>query len=414
MPGRSADELDAELTRRLDEQARIADALVELERYPGHRLLATATLTGVMAATWAATQGLLATLWADLATHRAVVAAACAVRTRRPRPAEREWAELHEVLTARSVTSSVPGPTLTVGELAARMDGRIREVAAVLEAVETVHLAALAGLGPPAERVRDALVRARELLEPDDPTGAALATLIAAVDARLATCTNDPLSLPARLPRDLVDGLDRGPTATARTATARTATARGGGTNGGVGDAIEACLAERAAIRDGWVARYRTVADAVAALDPLCDREVQARREALDRVAVACLAAPPDPRPALRRRLAALPALRPDAASLVALPRLVADVAAATDAVRAALGRAAGLADRRVELAGRFAAYRAKALRLGVSDDPQVAALAAQVRGLLASPPTDLHALTPALVAYQQRVNGTAEEGRPA
>ncbi|HEX5812609.1 MAG TPA: hypothetical protein VFY38_10930, partial [Pseudonocardia sp.] len=92
----------------------------------------------------------------------------------------------------------------------------------------------------------------------------------------------------------------------------------------------------------------------------------------------------------------------------------VADVATAADAVRAALGRAAGLADRRVELAGRFAAYRAKALRLGVSDDPQVAALAAQVRGLLARPPTDLHALTPALVAYQQRVNGAAEKGRSA
>ena len=96
------------------------------------------------------------------------------------------------------------------------------------------------------------------------------------------------------------------------------------------------------------------------------------------------------------------------------MPRLVADAAAAADAVRAALGCATGLADRRSELAGRFAAYRAKALRLGVSDDPEVTALAAQVRGLLASPPTDLRALTPALVAYQQRVNGAAAEGRPA
>ena len=396
----SADELDAELTRRVDEQARIADALVELERHPGHRLLATAALTGVTAARWAATQELLAALWADLATHRAVVADACAVRTRRPRPGEREWAELHELLAARPVASSAPGPTPTLGELAARMDGRLREVAAVLEAVETVHLAALAGLGPLAERVRDAQVRARDLLEPDDPAAAALAALVASVDARLATCTNDPLSLPARLPRDLVDGLAGGGT-------------DGDGTDGGI-DAIEACLAEREATRDGWAARYRAVADAVAALDPLYDREAQARREALDRVAGAGLPVPPDPRPALRRRLAALPTQRPDAASLTALPRLVADVAAAADAVRAALGRAAGLADRRIELAGRFAAYRAKALRLGVSDDPEVTALAAQVRGLLASPPTDLHALTPALVAYQQRVNGAAEEGRPA
>jgi hypothetical protein len=401
MSARSADELDAELTRRVDEQARIADALVELERHPGHRLLATAALTGVTAARWAATQELLAALWADLATHRAVVADACAVRTRRPRPGEREWAELHELLAACPVAAAAaPGARPTLRELGDRMDGRLREIAAVLEAVETVHLAALAGLGPLAERVRDAQVRARDLLEPDDPAAAALAALVASVDTRLATCTNDPLSLPARLPRDLVDGLAGGGT-------------DDGGTDGGI-DAIEACLAEREATRDSWAARYCAAADAVAALDPLYDREAQARREALDRVAGAGLPVPPDPRPALRRRLAALPTQRPDAASLTALPRLVADVAAAADAVRAALGRAAGLADRRIELAGRFAAYRAKALRLGVSDDPEVTALAAQVRGLLASPPTDLHALTPALVAYQQRVNGAAEEGRPA
>lgn len=386
----SADELDAELTRRVDEQARIADALVELERHPGHRLLATAALTGVTAARWVATQELLATLWADLATHRTVVADACAVRTRRPRPGEREWAELHELLAARPVVSSAPGPTPTLGELAARMDGRLREVTAVLEAVETVHLAALAGLGPLAERVREAQLRGHDLLEPDDPAAVALAAVVGSVDARIATCTNDPLSLSAQLPRDLVDGL----------------------ADGGI-DAIEACLAERAATRDGWAARYRGVTDAVAALDPLYDQEADARREALDRVAGAGLPVPPDPRSALRRRLAALPTQRPDAASLTALPRLVADVAAATDAVRTALGHAAGLADRRIELAGRFAAYRVKALRLGVSDDPEVTALAAQVRGLLASRPTDLYALTPALVAYQQRVNGAAEEGRP-
>ena len=77
MSGRpSPDALDAELTHHVDEQARIADALLELERHPGHRLLATAALTGVTASRWVATQGLLASLWAVLATYRAVVAVA--------------------------------------------------------------------------------------------------------------------------------------------------------------------------------------------------------------------------------------------------------------------------------------------------------------------------------------------------
>jgi len=401
MSGRpSPDALDAELTHHVEEQARIADALLELERHSGHRLLATAALTGVTASRWVAAQGLLASLWADLATYRVVVADACAVRTRRPRPGEREWAELHELLVVRPVGPPARGSALaesvTLAELAVRMDGRLREVAGVLEAAETVHLAALAGLGPLAERVRDAQARARELLEPDDPDGAALAALACAVDARLATCTNDPLSLPARLPRDLVDGLAGGP---------------GDGPDGGI-DAIEDRLAERAAARDAWADRRRAVADAIAALDALCDREAHARRAALDRVAGVVFAAPPDPRPALRRRLAGLPAQRPDAASIAALPRLAADVGTASDAVRAAIGRATGLTDRRAELAGRFGAYRAKALRLGAPDDPRVVALTTQIRGLLATPRTDLPALTRALVAFQERVNEA--EGRPA
>jgi hypothetical protein len=405
MSGRpSPDALDTELTHHVDEQARIADALLELERHPGHRLLATAALTGVTATRWVATQGLLASLWADLATYRAVVADACAVRTRRPRPGEREWAELHELLVVRPVGPPARGTALaesvTLAELAVRMDARLQEVAGVLEAAETVHLAALAGLGPLAERVRDAQARARELLEPDDPDGAALTALACAIDARLATCTNDPLSLPARLPRDLVDGLEGGP-----------AGGPGDGPAGGIA-AIEVRLAERAAARDAWADRRRAVADAVAALDALCDREAHARRGALDRVAGVVFAAPPDPRPALRRRLAGLPAQRPDAACLAALPRLAADVGTASDAVRAALGRATGLTDRRAELAGRFGAYRAKALRLGASDDPQVVALTTQICGLLAAPRTDLPALTRALVAYQERVNEA--EGRPA
>jgi hypothetical protein len=377
------DALDAELTRRVEAQNHLADALVELERHPGNRLLGSAALTGTTAARWATVRDLLPRLWGDLATHRVVVAAACAVRTRRPRPGEREWAELHELLVARTVEAS----TLTLGELAARMEGRIREVADVMEAAETVHLAALAGLGPLVERVRDAQGRGCELLEPDDPDAAALAALATAVDERLATCTNDPLSLPARLPRDLAAGLDDGL------------------------DAIEARLAELATVRDGWADRRRAVADAVAALGPLWAREAQARDEALARVAVVL---PPasDPRPALHRRLAALPMSRPQAAALAALPGLDGDASAAADTLRRAVERATGVTDRRAELAGRFAAYRAKALRLGVSDDPAVVALATQVRALLSAPRTDLQALTPALVAYQQRVNGV--ERRPA
>jgi hypothetical protein len=384
--GRSSPTLDAELARCVDEQARLADALAELEHHPGLRLLQSATPTGVTALRWAAVQELLPKLWTDLATHRAVVADACAVRTRRSRPGEREWTELHTLLMTPTAAASTirvtAAETLTPRELAARMDGRIREVAEVLDAVEAVHLAALAGLGPLVERVHDARNRAGELLGPDDPDGVALAALTDAVDARLRTCTDDPLSLPAPSARHLADGLD------------------------GDLDRIEERLAEVAAARAAWTGGHAAAAGAVAALDPLWDRAERARREALDRVADADLAAPADPRPALRHRLAALPAQRPDADALAALPGLARDAQAAAETLRAAAARAAGLTDRRAELGGRFAAYRAKALRVGASDDPQVVALTAQIRALLGAPRTDLPALTRALHAYQERVNG--------
>src|SRR4051812_13629397 len=95
--------LDAELARRVEAQGRIADALVELEGHPGHRLLATAALTGESARRWTEIQALLPRLWADLAAHRTVVAAACAARTRRTRPGERGWAELHRLLVEQSI-----------------------------------------------------------------------------------------------------------------------------------------------------------------------------------------------------------------------------------------------------------------------------------------------------------------------
>jgi hypothetical protein len=271
--------------------------------------------------------------------------------------------------------------TVTLGELAGRMDGWFREVVAVVETAEAVHLAALAGLGPLAERVRTARSRAAGLLEPTDPDVTALAGLAAAVDARVADCAHDPLAHAGRLPGDLADGLDE--------------------TLG----VVEARLAALAAVRDAWPQQHGAVVATVAALDELWEREGRARRAALAVVADTGLTAPPDPRHALHRRLAALagPA-RPGPPALAALPVLAADTAEAAAALRSAAERATGLTDRHDELRGRFAAYRAKAVRLGVAEEPEVLALAGQVRALLDAGPADLRALTPALVAYQQRI----------
>ncbi|HEX8519019.1 MAG TPA: hypothetical protein VF667_05455, partial [Pseudonocardia sp.] len=294
--------LDDELARRVEAQTRIADALVELEGHPGHRLLATATLTGTSAQRWARVRELLPRLWADLATHRTAVAAACAVRTRRARAGEQEWAELHRLLVDRSIEAGRTPVALrdrlggaveqvravTLGELADGMDAAFREAVDVVETAESVHLAAVAGLGPLAERLRDARHRAAALLDPADPDTAALAAIAAAVDARLASCAADPLAYAGRTPAELADGLV-GSTAggaagsTAGGAAGGTAGCRGGSAGRSAGGlaAVEARLAALAAVREAWPQQHAAVAGAVAALDGLWEAEGRARRAAV-------------------------------------------------------------------------------------------------------------------------------------
>ena len=407
------DALDAELARRVAAQARIADALVELERHPGHRLLAATALTGTSAQRWAHVRELLPRLWADLAVHRTTVAAACAVRTRRARPGEGEWAELRTLLVEPSIEvdrtavalrdrgidgASVDVRTGTLGELAERMDQRFREVVGVLETAETVHLTALAALGPLAERLRAARSRATALLDPADPDTAALTDLATAVDTRVAACTHDPLAHAGRPPRDLAADLSADIDAALA--------------------AVEARLAALSAVCDAWPQQRAEAAAAVAALDDLWLREGRARRDACEVVADTGLTARPTPGPPCSAGWRRCPVPRPGPVPGPArrCPGWPPTRRSAAAALRAATERATGLTDRRGELRGRFAAYRAKAVRLGVAEDPEVRALAQRVRALLDDGPADLRALTPALVAYQQRISaaGGGEAGRDA
>jgi hypothetical protein len=57
---------------------------------------------------------------------------------------------------------------------------------------------------------------------------------------------------------------------------------------------------------------------------------------------------------------------------------------------------------RRIELRGRLSAYRAKAGRLGHSEDPELTALYEQARDLLWTAPCDLRQATATLAEYQR------------
>ena len=352
----------AELAVCVDVEARMAAALVELERHPGHLTLAAGTCTGVTAQRWTAASATLSGLWEDFATYRSVLADAHA------RPAER-----HDLL--RGATVEVAGATLTLDALATRMDVALREVTAVVTACEATHRAVFTALAPLADRARDALAAGREL----DPDGTATVRLAGALADVERALVRDPLALADSSVEEVLAPLaDALAPVTAR-------------------------CAELAAARDGWTAGIAELETALAAAAALHVEAERAGRRAQELVANADPPVP-DPLTALRARLAALPRIQGWPARVVALQDLRVAVAEATVELRTAADVAVGLVERRGELRGRFDAYRAKAARLGVVERPDVLAAGDRVHDLLWTRPCDLAAATVAVVEYQRLI----------
>jgi hypothetical protein len=340
-----------ELAACVDVEARMAAALVELERHPGHLTLSAGTCTGVTAQRWAAASATLSGLWEDFATYRSVLDDA------RARPAER------------------PRCLRELDALAARMDTALHEVDAVVTTCDTTHRAVFTALAPLADRVRDALMTAREL----DPDGTGTTRLTSALAAVERALVHDPLVLADRPVEDVL-----APLADA------------------LGPVLTRC-AELAAVRDGWTAALADLETALAAAGGRYAAADRAGRQARELIADADPLVP-DPLPPLRARLAALPRIPGWPARAAALQDLRVAVVDTTAALRGAADAAVGLIDRRSELRGRFDAYRAKAARLGVVERPDVLAAGDRVHDLLWTRPCDLAAATVAVVDYQRLV----------
>jgi hypothetical protein len=88
------------------------------------------------------------------------------------------------------------------------------------------------------------------------------------------------------------------------------------------------------------------------------------------------------------------------------LAALAKDAAQARDYARRLRAAADGLLDRRTELRGRLAAYRAKAARLGFGEHPELSDRHRAAYDLLYTSPCDLPAATRAVFRYQQSLAG--------
>ncbi|TCJ95534.1 hypothetical protein [Nocardia alba] len=381
-------EIDRELAARTTELATVTTTLLELDRHPGLALVRRYPPTGATARRWVPVEKALGELWEDLGRVRAILGEAQTMRAGRGRVDDRARVRLTELLRGRPhevaripiplAQRGLTGPSETVvtvgiADCLDRMRAAFAVVAPFADEVAAVDervLGALAPLQQRVEQARGALDAATESLSTllrragTDPLGfgpgeidAALASLTTLIDTESAR-HRDHLAVAADLP--------------------------------------------------GAVAALRAQ---LAALGERQDRADDTATQAQRKVATGELPEGGEPAARLRDDLDTLGDTpdRPTVQHLLALRVRTAD-AAEKAARREELAR--GLLDRRAELRGRLTAYRAKASRIGVSEDRDVLAADRIAAGLLTRTPCDLAAVTRAVADYRSIIGEKA--GRTA
>ena len=380
----------------LAERDAIQANLLELDGSYVRQVLDSATLSGQTRQRWEAASATLAGLWQTYMAYTAVVDRVAELGGGTRRPAKKDLLELTELLTGTSVTlTRAPLPlarrdladtgreSLTLDSSVAAMRRAFTEVAGVTSAVEAVWADAGSRLDAAAEE----LSRLRPLMPGlGDEVAAAFGAAESSLDSVRAGMNADPLGL-------WHDG--------------RTDTS----------------AADR--LRE----QVRGLAARVAELDRL-RAQAQHRIDALNAATAAAQAARQDTTVAWQRaaqRISGLPPLppgiaEPPLASLTALAaagrwtrleaeldRCERELAAAVNQTHDSERTVATALGRRDELRGLLDAYKAKAARLGVAENTDLAGRYDQAHDLLWTAPCDPAAAEAAVARYQQAI---LEEGR--
>jgi hypothetical protein len=398
--GMTLSEADATLARLRADGEAINAAMLDLESHPGHRFLTAASLTGQTRQRWQQASSDIEQLWAKVAEYRCVLDRAQQVRERKNRPGPTELAELAELLRGQAVVLSshdVPlaqrgltGPATVVNRasLAGLVDDMATSYQAVAELVTIVGQVVDAWASPLdelASTLAEAQTRAGELGLPE--AGHHAVTALEAVDAELGALRELAFTNPLALP-------DQPAAARIRALTTKLDAARG---------QLDAIAAFRAGLHN----QLRRADAAIDEVKAGQQRAWQARRTLLANIAVSGLPTLPDAEPALRARRAGLTLLANSkqwAAATDALADLDRAIAEAASQADTALDTATALLGRRDELRGRLDAYRAKAARLGLAEDPDLTLAHQRAKELLRAAPCDLAAATRALAGYQRLI----------
>ena len=381
----------------LAEREAIQANLLELDGSFTRRLLDGATLAGQTRDRWVAASATLAGLWETYVAYSAVVDRIAELGTGARHPARKDLPELTSLLTGASVRlTRVPAPLarrdladtgreeLTLAATVAAMRRAFTEVAEVISAAEGVW----GELGGRLDAVTAELARVRPLTAGlGEETEAAVRAAGSSLDSLRASVNADPLALwrgdhadtsAADRLREEVAGLS------ARIAELDQLRSQAQRRIDALRAAVAAALAARQDAATGW----HRAAERITGLPPL----------------------PPDIGQPPLEGLTALAAAGRWTRLEAELGRCEAELAAATAATTESEHAAAAALGHRDELRGLLGAYKAKAARLGVAEDGDLAVRYDHARDLLWTAPCDLEAAEAAVAGYQQAILAT--EGR--
>lgn len=405
------DEVDRALVRLDAEHEAIETSLLALQDHAGRRLLEGARLTGVTQERWLATERRITLLWTYFDAYAATLRAAREVRERRRWPNRDDLQELTRLLRGRSVTvaggsasgaaPSITGPAkltecFTLEELVARMNDLYAHSLDMVVAADAVWSALPARI----DLLAAELQRTRRLAHSvgvrpgEHPSGDDLEHITRELTALREQVISDPLAFwqPARgssAPgggRPHTDRYDHAARALED-----------------VRREIDAVLT----VRQDAEARLGRLRDVLSRADRTLAEARSARGEVLAKIAATEVPAVSGPPTALQEQLATAADYRRNAQWHRLSPLLESLEEKAEDELlraRESLTAVTAPLAVRAELRGRLDAYKAKAARHGLAEDPLLVERYDAARRMLWSAPCDLRVAGQVVLRYQEAV----------
>ncbi|GAA2920424.1 hypothetical protein GCM10020221_15760 [Streptomyces thioluteus] len=410
-PVLSREEVDRALARLGAEHEAVESSLLALQDHAGRRLLEGAELSGATRARWAVAEQLITQLWMYFDTYTGALTAARELRSRRRWPTQAELGELTDLLTGARVTLPGGDPAatvtalgtaaklseqLTLQELVDRMNGwyaQALDVVVIADAVWSALPARIDLLAAELQRTRS-LAHSVGVRPGEHPAGDDLEDITRELIALRAAVVEDPVAFwtgasPSSAPgggRPDTDRYDRAARALED-----------------VRREVEAVLT----VRQDAEQRLMRVRDVLSRADRTLTEARQARVEVLSKIAASEVPAVSGPPTLLYEQLSVAAEHRRRARWHRLSPLLEGlEQRADEELTRARESLTAVTAPLavRAELRGRLDAYRAKAARLGLAEDPVLGERYDAARRKLWSAPCDLVAAEQAVLRYQHAV----------